>query len=111
MCEDLNNFFSSAFVTNPEKISLYTTMLPNCPLMLEIGLVKIALKRLKKSTLGIDQLPYWIFKEAAEDLAPAVTSLFNWSLSSVKVPALYKHANVTPIQKCSKPEKSDYWPI
>ena len=110
-CEDLNTLFSSVFVRESPAINVDTSKLPSCHLELNIGLVKSMLKNLKKSAPGVDNLPYWIFKQAAEDLAPVVTLIFNWSLASGIFPSLYKHANISPIPKCGNPSKSDFRPI
>ena len=57
---------------------------------------------LKHTAPGPDELPFWIFRDYAYQLAPTITKVFKVYYSSLKkqlVPCLWKLANVTPIAK------------
>ena len=58
------------------------------------------LRNLKSHTAtGPDGIPIWLLKEAAAEIAPAVTHLFQASLNQGKVPLLWKEALVVPVFK------------
>ena len=57
------------------------------------------LSKLKRTACGPDELPYWLFKEFAHDLAPVVTDVFNSSLRQHKVPSSWKMADIRPLPK------------
>ena len=62
--------------------------------------VESILKSLKiGKASGPDQINHRIVKELAHSLSFQLCDLFNYSLSSGKVPKLWKQANVTPIYK------------
>src|SRR5208282_5503596 len=70
---------------------------------LETEDIQLILERIKKTSPGTDNLPYWFFKHCSFQLAPIITHLFNMSLSSGKPPSHWKKALVTPIPKTSNP--------
>ena len=47
----------------------------------------------------LDELPFWIWRDYANQLAPTITKVFNSSLKKQFVPCLWKLANITPIPK------------
>ena len=51
------------------------------------------------SACGPDNLPAYLLKEAANELAPVLSLLFNATLNQGKVPLEWKEANVVPIFK------------
>ena len=57
------------------------------------------LSKLKRTACGPDELPYWLFRDFAHDLAPAVTDVFNSSLRQHKVPSSWKMADIRPLPK------------
>ena len=71
------------------------TRIPEIPL----HVVTHFLSKLKRTACGPDELPYWLFRDFAHDLAPAVTDVFNSSLRQHKVPSSWKMADITPLPK------------
>ena len=57
------------------------------------------LTKQKRTSPGPDGLPYWMWKDFAQQLAPVVTYVFNLSLKQQCVPLVWKFANVSPIPK------------
>ena len=43
--------------------------------------------------------PSWLFRDFAQDLAPAVNDVFNSSLQRHKVPSPWKMADINPLPK------------
>ena len=64
----------------------------------EISVLK-AFARVKRTTTGLDDLPFWVWKEYAMELTPVITHILNVSLASQQVPKIWKTANVRPIPK------------
>ena len=61
---------------------------------------------------GSDGIPAYILKHHAAELANSLTSIFNQSLSSGKVPSAYKLASVCPVFKKGDPyDSSNYRPV
>ena len=61
---------------------------------------------------GSHGIPAYILKHHAAELANSLTSIFNQSLSSGKVPSAYKLASVCPVFKKSDPyDSSNYRPV
>ena len=54
---------------------------------------------IKRTALGPDELPFWIWRDYAYQLAPTIAKVFNSSLKKQLVPCLWKLANITPIPK------------
>ena len=70
------------------------------------------ISKLKKTTVGPDGLPYWLFRENAHSQAEPLTHMFNLSLSSSVFPETWKIGCIKPIPKCPRPSKfSDLRPI
>ena len=76
------------------------------------GVIKL-LKNIKPfSASGPDGIPARLLKETAEELAPAVTLLFQASINQGKIPSQWKKAQITPIfKKGSRSEAANYRPI
>ena len=66
------------------------------PRVEEITVIR-ALQNLKNTAMGPDEIPFWFWSEYALDVAPAITHIFNSSLSDHVVPDLWKLANVLPV--------------
>ena len=75
--------------------------------------VESTLKTLKLGkAAGPDAINNRILKELADSLSLPLSDIFNYSLSSGKLPSVWKLANVTPIHKKDDPsDVSNYRPI
>ena len=70
------------------------------------------LSKVRHTSSGLDDLPYWLFQKCSFKLAGIVTSILNNSFSTGTVPSQCLTAVVTPVPKKSSPtELSDYRPI
>ncbi len=76
------------------------------------GVIKL-LKTLKPHTAaGPDGIPTMLLKVTAEEIAPAITLLFQASIDQGKVPASWKKALIVPLfKKGSRSESANYRPI
>ena len=76
------------------------------------GVTKL-LRNLKPFTAtGPDGIPTKLLKEAAEEVSPAVTLLFQASISQGRVPPQWKKANIVPLfKKGSRSSPANYRPI
>ncbi|KAI8484513.1 hypothetical protein Bbelb_377840 [Branchiostoma belcheri] len=113
VAENTNTHFSKSWCQG-EQLSLFP--LPRgatCVDLCSIGEVKALLKSINpRKASGPDDLPSWILKEHAEDLAPIITHLFNESYESGTVPLIWKSANVAPVPKSAEAiEVCDMMPI
>ena len=82
--------------TTPEVLSIPDgTRIPT----IEVHTVWKFLSTLKRTAPGPDELPFWIWRDYAYQLAPTITKVFNSSLKKQLVPCLWKLANITPIPK------------
>ena len=61
---------------------------------------------LNKTATGPDQIPFWIWKDHGEILAPVVTKIWNLSLETHAWPSSWKSANITPIPKVEIPKEN-----
>ena len=76
------------------------------------GVRKLLAKLKPHSASGPDGLPARLLKETADELAPAVTLLFNATLHQGRIPREWKSAYVTPIfKKGDKHRPENYRPI
>ena len=112
--EDLSEYFSSNFQKDEviEEFEGISDKLGCCDLRLAVSDVRMNMSRIKKVSSGPEGIPSWVFRNCCDDLAPAVTLLFNRSLEEGKVPFSMKLANVLPIPKCANPRQvTDFRPI
>lgn len=119
--KELNNFFVSVF--NPVSRSLQEENLINTDALVvgrefssikvEVEQVLIQLSRLKtKKTSGPDSILTVVLKNCKDELAPALTILFNKSLEECYLPQDWKDANILPIFKSGDEAScSNYRPI
>ena len=76
------------------------------------GIVSLLRNINAKKASGPDGISCFVFKEAAEEIAPFLQFIFNQSLTTGQVPGDWKCANVTPVfKKGSKKEACDYRPV
>ena len=77
--------------------------------------IYLTLRRIKKTSPGPDNIPYWVFRECAGEITSVITSLINASLTMGVVPLTWKQALVTPVLKVKKISDftgfKDLWPI
>ena len=75
------------------------------------GVVKL-LKNLKPhKAAGPDDIPLMLLREAADEIAPAITLLFQASLNQGNTPLTWSKALVPIFKKGSKSDASNYRPI
>ena len=96
----INLYFQSINIddqySSPEVLSIPDgTRIPT----IEVHTVWKFLSTLKRTAPGPDELPFWIWRDYAYQLAPTITKVFNSSLKKQLVPYLWKLANITPIPK------------
>ena len=93
--EILNRHFVSAFTAEGNTaLPVIETIHVSCRDVTKL------LRNLKShKATGPDSIPARLLKEAATELAPAVTLLFQASLDQGKVPSLWKEALVVPVFK------------
>ncbi|KAI8513649.1 hypothetical protein Bbelb_079730 [Branchiostoma belcheri] len=113
VAESTNTHFSKSWCQG-QPLSLFP--LPRgatCVDLCSIGEVKALLKSINpRKASGPDDLPSWILKEHAEDLAPIITHLFNEPYENGTVPLIWKSANVAPVPKSAEAtEVCDMRPI
>jgi len=61
------------------------------------------LSSVKKTSPGIDDIPYWVFMHCAVELTPVDTYLINTIVSSGSPPPTWLKALVTPVPKKTPP--------
>lgn len=72
--------------------------------------MKQSLLRLNpRKASGPDGIPPWLLKQCADDLAPVVTHLVNYSYQLGVVPIEWKAANICPVPKVSNPSQTGDW--
>ena len=70
---------------------------------LTLSQVYYALLKTKQTSTGPDNIPFWVWKDNAAILAPAVQAIRNLSLSTQRWPSTWKQANVYPLPKVDIP--------
>jgi hypothetical protein len=111
----LNNHFSSVFTQEIYPIpKLSPSVYSDIP-FLEIGIDGVV-KQLKNinqnKATGPDELPARVLKEAAAEITPIITHIFQQSYNTSKLPDDWLQALVTPIHKKSlKSDPANYRPI
>ena len=74
--------------------------------------VEPMLKKVKKTSPGRDQIPYWVFNQCSVELADIVAHIYNLSLTTGTVPSQWLGAVITPVPKICNPQSlSDFRPI
>ena len=83
------------------------------PLNISVGGVIAQLSVLNPNKApGPDEIPPWFMKEYANEIAPALTKIFQESVDSGVVPMKWENANITAIfKKRSKSNPENYRPV
>ena len=109
----LSSMFSSVYTvpSNDSILDLEDFCLPSNPLRISLTDVLNVLKSLKNGSPGPDGIPSWVLRDYSVAISPALTHIYQQSISTREVPSCLKRAFITPIPKCEKPTISDYRPI
>ena len=76
------------------------------PRIPSIGQVKNVLKQLNaRKVTGTDNIPAWVFKRFAEELAVVTHDIITASIVQNKYPTMYKQALLSPVPKVHAPKK------
>ena len=68
-----------------------------------------ALSKIKRTATGPDGIPYWVWKNHADILAPVIENVWNLSLRKQHWPSSWKKSNISPIPKVAVPvEDTDF---
>jgi len=59
------------------------------------------LGRIRPTSPGPEEIPFWLYKSCAVELGAVVAKLVNFSMVQQKVPRTWKTANITPVPKTS----------
>ena len=118
IAESLNNHFSSLQTKAPASKKSQRNHLNPCKTQfhfkrIEEDEVCACLTKLNtRKATGVDGITAGMLQKCAGDISPGITTLFNHSLTTGKIPAEWKRANVTPIQKTPNDHKpNNYRPI
>ena len=112
----LNEQFCSVF-TDEDVSSIPTLGQSPHPDMPDIqvtvkGVVKLLKNLNPRKAAGPNKIPCRLLKTVAEEIAPALTLLFNLSLREETVPSIWKHAIVQPVfKKGCRGSPANYRPI
>ena len=114
--EILNNQFSSVF-TKEDKGTLPSlgpspyASIPDINITVP-GISKLLSRLNPHKATGPDNIPSRLLKEAGDQLAPALTLLFNASLIQHRIPTAWSKAFITPIfKKGERSKPSNYRPV
>ena len=113
----LNNQFASVFSKKDNIVPVMPSV--NIPPMPDIhiteeGVIKLLIELNPYKASGPDGIPARLLKECANEIAPALTLLFNASLKQGTVPLEWKQSMIFPIYKPGKKDRSkaeNYRPI
>ena len=113
----LNRQFSSVFSpvsdTSPDLGQQKFPRIQNIVISVE-GVKHILRASKPNKSSGPDNIPAKFLKETADELAPALTLLFQASINQSKIPSDWRHARVAPLYKTGKNNRSkpaNYRPI
>ena len=116
LAESLNQYFATVAADIPPlDTSCHPSFLPSAeevPIVHSHVVCKKHLHVKTNKALGRDSIPPRIIKEFAYEMTEPVTKIFNTSLSTGKVPILWKCSYIVPIPKVKQPLcESDTQPI
>ncbi len=113
--EILNNQFKSVFTDElPMDNFSHSTSFPPMPeiTISQNGVVKLLKDLQENKAPGPDGLSPKILKLCAEEIAPALTSIFNKSMHTGELPSDWLTANISPIfKKGDRAQASNYRPV
>ena len=100
--DDINAYFQS-INTDDAYVAPEPLEIPDSTHVPEVTLLSVwnLLRHQTRTASGPDEIPYWLWRDYADYLAPIITKIFNNSIKQQKVPRVWKLANVTPIPKVS----------
>ena len=75
------------------------------------GVVKLLMTLRLHKAAGPDDIPLMLLTEAADEISPAITLLFQLSLNQGNTPSTWRKALVPILRKGSKSDASNYRPI
>ena len=108
LVNSLNSFFKRVNADiSPLDLICLTSYLPPADEIPIVEQYEVCRKLSKLQTTkesGPDDIPPCVLHKFAYELADPITKIFNASLSSGKVPALWKVSNITPIPKIPQPK-------
>ena len=63
-------------------------------------IIKLLLARIGRTSPGNDDIPYWLYKDCACEIAQVVTKIINMSIDLGFVHSAWRTAAITPVPKC-----------
>ena len=115
LSNEINNFFQrvSAHLKPLDHMEITEFIIPYKYIISVDDVAKQLSKINTKKSVGPDDIPSWILRDACHNLAAPVCSIWNASLSQSYVPAIWKSANTCPLPKVSIPNniEKDLRPI
>ena len=114
--ESFANYFSSVY-TPPHNVNMEVNVNTNMPnVNIDMFSVSQVVKAIKSSmgctSVGDDEIPYWIVDECAETFAIPLTCIINRSIALCEFPKAWKIARVVPIHKSGdRSDIKNYRPI
>ena len=101
---DLNDYFanlcSDDSYVNPNNLIISAN--DSVPQLDELQVLNTLL-RVQETATGPDGIPYWVWRDFGDLLAPVVLKCWNLSLSTHTWPSLWKLANINPLPKVDTP--------
>ena len=107
---ELNEYFSNLCTDNSytEPLNVAIDDDEEVPELTEVQ-VWNCITHLKNTAMGLDRIPFWIWKDNTEILVPVVTKIWNLSLASHTWPTSWKRATIKPLPKVEIPKSyQDY---
>ena len=62
--------------------------------------IELLLVRIGRTSPGNDEIPYWLYRDCACEIAQIVTKLVNMSINLGVMPFAWRTAAITPVSKC-----------
>ena len=109
--------FKSVFTPDSNPSPNQTDHIQQCPDIEQIiisqdGVTKLLQDIKTEKATGPDSIPNLVLKECAKEISPAITSIFQASLETGKLPTDWTNANISPIyKKGDKHTAENYRPV